>query len=195
MGTENRTVSLQGWPIHHDAAAGVYTHPSYTDMNAWQDRGIRAMLMDQTTMPNTWDGALYTYCQHTVIADGASQKVELRNPHPKGSATNMEIGFLDARYRIMRIKIWTEDTDAELPQQASYDANTFVNSPIPRLWYTGAGATAGDPPTGDYLEPWGALTDAYLYADASDGQLTFEQHTGGDLVFSMTAWVFQQELP
>lgn len=190
MGSENRTVTIVAWGATQDASATPpeINCPRYSDLNAWQDGGVRCMSCDGTMTPaaagfEDVEGALRVYCQTTLLPTGAADNLVVTNPNNYNTQ-------LDMRNRLVHCTVWTENTAAELPGGGLYDPDTFVNAPLEHLWFTQDGASDGTPPTGDFWTPFGNI---YIYAQAAAPyQLRCYNNSGATIYLVMMGTITQQ---
>lgn len=162
--------------------------PRYSDLNDWQDQGVRAMLLDQTATFTGWGGAFYGYWQGGPIAQAAHQLIEFKNPHVIGVPP-----AISWANRILLMHYWTENNADELPSETNYDPNTFQNVPVQRLWHTGNGATQAVPPVvGTFLNH--AAIGIYFYAlDTDTTEFYCTNNSGVAINLSMSAWIWESD--
>jgi hypothetical protein len=191
MAVENRTINLVPWTGVEIPMATPPTRifPRYTDLNDWQDKGTRAMLLDQTAAFSGWKGALYVYGQYSVN-NGQHYEIEVLNPHNTGVPEAYVM-----KERILLTFAWVEDNANELPKGTNYDPNTFpvaTPNPVQKLWHTGDGATAGTPPTGTYWDVFGGVI--YLYTKNTDSRkFVIGNESGATIHMALSTWIWEYD--
>ncbi len=188
--SENRTVTIANWPAPHEPWNGLYNCPRYSDFNSWQDNGIRGLNFSGCAKFSGWKGSAWQFAQRGPVPTSGSTVFSLFNDQLTTRAYADR--WLDTRYRIVLMKAWTVSSAAALIQGGSHDPNTHQNSPEYQLFWTGAGASIGNPPTGVYWTPSG-WSNIYIFAESGGNGFVVANYSGSSIYICMTGWVFESD--